>query len=886
MAGRFRAAAGAGSGGAMTGKHRPFRRRPAARPRILAAALAAATALLLAALAILAGCSSSTELGGAKVPNALPDTRIVGRPPVLRAAGFAVHFSWTGSDPDGKIRGFQWKISDNGVDGIGLRDTLTIDPATGDTLHPWRPTTATDTTFIVKADLPGLPDDAHLPPRDQRSFQTHTLFVRAVDDQGGVDPTPAMLSFTATTLTPMIIVDRPSSLSSYRAAQFAPPSVTFGWSGADPDFDTAVPTKVRYLWKPARLPGGNYLMTEFDYNQNVEFVCSFKDSAWSDWLPYKSKAEERMVTFANQPQRDPQGRTIGYLFAIQAQDTTGAVSPDRTYARNVHNVVITSQKTPLLTLQETYLGMFQDVGLTGLHSFDIAQGQPLNFSWTAEAESYAGIVMSYRYGWDVADPTNENDPGWAVQPGLSLLHRKSPQNAFSTGTHTLTVQAMDNSNQVTRVTVILNVVPVPQPADQSPLLVVDDVYDHNSNGWVGLDGRSHDNDIYRDAFWLQTVSGSGGVAEFLPSRDVVDLEENRVFGYRDVVNYRSIIWEEKKGTQSYVWTNFDPVPGERFVWLGIYQQQVGHVLLCGQQAMLSFLGDQGMLTGSGQAASWMFPIILDANEDYYYYNSQRYAIGSGTRLLPDGTTVMLGKIRYPYSVWGVVGIDEPSHNWLIYPGVPGSAGVARRSNCAGMKGLVLDPVFRTSHLDPGAIADTILTWSVVDYRDYPAAPNYPDLHASFIWGLDEFYDHNATTRPTPIVPQLLRDGRPAVEPMFRLLSRYEWIRGLHVARGDAGWPLASNSPFSYDAFDQPGLRATCTTGDIGNGNLFDLSDPPRTKVDGTIVGFVSHKTELTKPTAGGDVLWGFDPSRFDPAKIQKAIRWVLGQEFGLRMTAQ
>ena len=46
--------------------------------------------------------------------------------------------------------------------------------------------------------------------------------------------------------------------------------------------------------------------------------------------------------------------------------------------------------------------------------------------------------------------------------------------------------------------IVLNVVPIPQPDDQYPLLLVDDVLDHNSNAWTGTDGRKYDNDFYPD----------------------------------------------------------------------------------------------------------------------------------------------------------------------------------------------------------------------------------------------------------------------------------------------------------------------------------------------------------------------------------------------------
>ncbi len=76
-------------------------------------ALTMAVALTLVA----GGCSVNTELGGTAIPNSRPDTRVTGQPPTLLEAGFAVQFNWTGADPDGRIVGYRFKISDNGVDG-------------------------------------------------------------------------------------------------------------------------------------------------------------------------------------------------------------------------------------------------------------------------------------------------------------------------------------------------------------------------------------------------------------------------------------------------------------------------------------------------------------------------------------------------------------------------------------------------------------------------------------------------------------------------------------------------------------------------------------------------------------------------------------------------
>ncbi len=121
-------------------------------------------------------------------------------------------------------------------------------------------------------------------------------------------------------------------------------------------------------------------------------------------------------------------------------------------------------RPPCSPWPETYLGTCSGSrDETGVFDFDIAQNQPLNLAWSGTAEGYAGTVIGYRYGWDVTDVTDENDPGWAIQVGNTPQHRQSPERQFQSGVHTLTVQCFDNSGQMTMLTIRFAVVPVPQP---------------------------------------------------------------------------------------------------------------------------------------------------------------------------------------------------------------------------------------------------------------------------------------------------------------------------------------------------------------------------------------------------------------------------------------
>jgi hypothetical protein len=116
---------------------------------------------------------------------------------------------------------------------------------------------------------------------------------------------------------------------------------------------------------------------------------------------------------------------------------------------------------------------------------------------------------------------------------------------------------------------------------------------------------------------------------------------------------------------------------------------------------------------------------------------------------------------------------------------------------------------------------------------------------------------------------LLCDGEPCVEPMFRMYSRYDWVDDLHAAAGDSAWP----APYFNDLDE---LRAKCGQFGLDYTSL-------RSPLTGRTTGFVTHVLEGNKPNPVGDVIWGFDPYRFDREEIGKAIQWVLGVHFGLQM---
>jgi hypothetical protein len=605
---------------------------------------------------------------------------------------------------------------------------------------------------------------------------------------GAIGVTGAVAPAAAQEVLPTVVVDYPSRFAGQTATLGMPSTMTFGFTGIDPDAgpDGGPPTRFRFLFKRAEKPGEpyNYVRTRATY-ENL----------------------------------------IHYLFAVQVMDTTGTVSVEREYGLNVVNFFVSTTLTPQLSVHEPILMTAEFTGVDNVVSYDIIAQMELNFSWDATAEPYGAEIAAYRWGWDVADPDDADDPDWAVPPGLSPAHMQTPPQSFASGVHSLTIRCWDSVDQLTQVIVILDVVPIPDPSVQFPLLLVDDVYDHNSNGWPDQDGMARDHDEFRDAFWLQTLAETGGVIGFDPARDVVDTEDGDL-DFRTLVTYRSAIWTSKRVTSpsSMVSRTFRPTPwGQvRYNWLAIYQQYVGNLLMVGSRNQEDFVQDELQTV----------PIVLESQ-------------------------------TYPHLTTGFTLLDHFS------PGYPicGFGYDGRKSRCSGLKGLVLDTEFADVYMPGGAVfPDTILTDQIIDWQE--PDPLLADLLGSldYSWGKDEFYETNLSECDIGVEPQQCPDG-PCVEVMLRTMTRFGWIDQAHHDAGDDNWPASEYSPSELI--------------DLCGGLAFSAGYNLR--AESVPIGFFVHKTKYEKPSQKADVVWGFDPYRFDNAQVRQAIHWVLGEHFGLVM---
>jgi hypothetical protein len=657
-------------------------------------------------------------------------------------------------------------------------------------------------------------------------------------------------------LFPSLTPVSPTGISS-SGYKLMPPSFTFALAANDLDAVGDQPLRYRYLIKPAIDGSGNPIRTPYEFDLHFAEVLSLEDPLWSVWQDVPAAPENIEIPLVALPADE-------YFFvSVQVLDADGATRIPFEYQRSTfHFKILADFFRPEVALNEVFLG----TAIGSISESEIASGQPLNFSWVASADAYAGEIVSYRHGWDLLDIDDPNDPGWEVPPGTAAQNLFAPERSFQEGLHVFTLRVEDNSGQLRVMTWTLRVVPYVSPEFQLPLLVLDQTIDRDSQAWPDAFGAPRDNEDYRNGWWQFLAAGSGGVADINWERDWrSDVE---FVQYSDLVNYRVVLCYARSNQSQLMFQQFRPQgDNDKFVWLTPYQTLGGNFFLVGGSSMESFL--EGL-------PNYMVPIIFDTAETELELSGQTYVTGFGTTVLPDGSEVLRGPRMYPYATAGIAALDwtSPSNKYIYGRSIV--ARFDRTSDCVGLKGLALTPEFRSFYLvPPDAIADTIWTDTGIDWRDnIDAMDGSIELFSlSFPFRRDEFVDGNVSPRSTPLVLQFCDDGPSGacIEPMFTGISRFDYVREFARSQGEVDWP--------FNRYTEPELDSGC-----GPLALTGYEGVPSSsaRTNGRTYGYFSYKMVADKPAMKADVYWGFDPYRFDQNETKKAIRWVLDY-FGLQI---
>ncbi len=124
----------------------------------------------LSAMLVLSGCRKEEEVF--IDTNLEPNTHLTSAPATEAQANYRIHLYWDGTDPDGYVVGYYFAWDDT-------------------VAGSWEFTGKTDSLFKAKIDTAG-------------ETRRHTFYVRAVDNEGKLDATPARIRFDAWTALPVI----------------------------------------------------------------------------------------------------------------------------------------------------------------------------------------------------------------------------------------------------------------------------------------------------------------------------------------------------------------------------------------------------------------------------------------------------------------------------------------------------------------------------------------------------------------------------------------------------------------------------------------------------------------------------------------------------------
>ncbi len=642
-----------------------------------------------------------------------------------------------------------------------------------------------------------------------------------------------------------------------QAVKFMPPTFSVRVQSLDPDSPDGRAASYRYMVKPAVTSGGITIITRHTFDLYAGEILSLQDENWSPWLDIPAAAEDPVFELADLADGEY------FLISVQVMDSDGTVSDPFGYQRGTAHVrIIANFFRPLVTLSEIFLG----TAPVSEFQSEIAGGQPVNFSWTASAAAYNGEIISYRHGWDLVSVDDPNDPGWAVAPGLSAQNLFAQERVFQDGIHTFTLRVEDSANQVRVVNWVLRVVPFVSREYQKELMVIDQVVDANVQNWPDQYGMPRNSEDYRNPWWHFLAEGLGGVAGINWERDWWNHSDT--VSYSDVVAYKVVLcYAQVNLTAQRLFQQFRPVNDvDQYVWLTPYAQRGGNVFLVGGGSTDSFFEGK---------PNYMVPMVFDTIEETLVVDGTEYEVGFGTREMPDGTEVLRGPLMYPYATAGIAALDWTSPNTKTIYGRNQIARFDRQVDCVGLKGLVLDEDFKTGHLiGPGVLADTMFTESEIDWHDYvdAAADTMRLFHNTFPFRDDEFVDMNISARSTVITPQecVSSPTGMCVEPMFRGIARFDYLRNYYRDRGE-DWPASRYS--SFDLADGCGSMAL---------TQYEGEPNASARTNDKTFGYLSYKAIEDKPVQRADVYWGFDPYRFDHENSRRAIRWVL-QYMGLQI---
>ena len=239
--------------GIVTRKDRPARARTSAWRGLLG--------LFLLALGLAAVSCSSDK--GHLLDNMRPHVRLTGGPIQGDSASYSSEFFWSGWDDDGVIDHYQFAIDI--PDQFSLADINNPQ----DVGIAWTDTVVFRARFLFTTPIQDTvlnADGSKTLPNRYRG--DHTMYVRSVDNEGGVSDAD-YLTFTARTVTPRSTITVPKVVSGGAPYLLVGSQFNVEWTGEDPDNPDPRRKPKYFEWKLIKIAGvltapeANFVVNEY-----------------------------------------------------------------------------------------------------------------------------------------------------------------------------------------------------------------------------------------------------------------------------------------------------------------------------------------------------------------------------------------------------------------------------------------------------------------------------------------------------------------------------------------------------------------------------------------------------------------------------------------------
>jgi len=457
--------------------------------------LAALPVLVL--IALLTGCGKENPVPSAQ--NLPPDTTLELLTDRADTTSLKVHLRWSGSDPDGEVVCFETRW-----------DTL-----------DWVRVARSESVFVLsEADSAGAPLGAG----------RHTFAVRAVDDRGVEDPSPASVSFTARNLLPETeIVSGPDAVTC--------PIVRVEWRGWD--YDGIV---VGYGWS----------------------LSLWQEDEWVEVAHVDSVGADHVSEFL--------GPMAGlHRFDVWSIDDAGDTDPTPASITFTANPALAGAR---LTVRTNAFGELVYRGSVWPAEFNtpipIFEGEHLVFDWHATIGDCGGEVVGYSFAYD-------DTSAWGDEYSLEETHFEV---APTIGEHAIYWSVIDDLTMITRGKLAFEVVEAAM--DQYVLIVDDCNWRENQPVW-GTDAD-------RDAFFDHLTEGCGRPVVQWDTEEHGGADSPEPPDVATLAGASTVIWYydfENTGLRA----SFDPY-GARYTPLAGYAGAGGNLIMAGSKGLSQILDEE------------------------------------------------------------------------------------------------------------------------------------------------------------------------------------------------------------------------------------------------------------------------------------------------------